>query len=65
MGRELRHVKVTFTVRRSEQLPAMDDGEPMYADDVAGEVQEVVQVALDAWYAERGRLLLACEPDAM
>lgn len=53
-----------FTVSKSEHLPEKN-GEPMYADDVAEEVRDVVGAALTAWYAERGHLMLECEPDAV
>jgi len=62
MSREIRTAIVAFTVHKSEHLP-LKNGEQMYADDVAEEVIDVVQQALDAWYAKRGNLLLACEPD--
>jgi hypothetical protein len=62
MSRELRTAIVAFTVHKPEHL-SLKNGEQMYADDVAEEVMDAVQQALTAWYAERGNLLLACEPD--
>jgi hypothetical protein len=52
---------VGFTVHSPDHLPEKD-GEQMYADDVAAELSDVVHAAVNAWYAERGHQLLACEP---
>lgn len=61
MSREQRGVIVSFTVLDPDHLP-LKGGERMYADDVVGEVQDVVQKAVATWYATRGHELLACEP---
>jgi hypothetical protein len=52
---------VGFTVHSVDNLPEKNS-EQMYADDVAAELSDVVQAAVNAWYAERGHQLLACEP---
>jgi hypothetical protein len=61
VSREQRHVEVTFTVNDPDHLPPKD-GQQLYADDVAGELYDAVQAAVDRWYEQRGRELLACEP---
>lgn len=61
MSKTVERIGVSMTVRTPEHLP-VKDGEQMYSDDVASEVRDVVQCALDSWYRERGRLLLVCEP---
>jgi len=53
---------VGFTANSPDHLP-VKDGEPMYADDVAEEISDIVQAALTAWYRQRGHQLLACEPN--
>lgn len=57
------HMQMTvgFTALDSDHLP-QKDGEQMYADDVAEEINSVVTAALDEWYRRRGHELLACEP---
>lgn len=62
MSKTLTGFKVSFTVRSSEHLPEKN-GEQMYADDVADEVRDIVRAAVNEWYEQRGRELLACEPD--
>jgi hypothetical protein len=62
MGREFRRLSVAFTVHKPERLPLLPDGEHMDADDVANEISGVIKEALTAWYATRGKDLLACEP---
>lgn len=57
MSKTYLQLGVGMTVLDSEDLP--DD---MDADDVANELRDVLQKAADAWYAERGHQLLACEP---
>ncbi|GGR51619.1 hypothetical protein [Streptomyces roseolus] len=61
MSRELRHIKIAFTVDDPEHLPT-NAGEQMYADDVSAELADVVEAAVTAWYENRGKELLACEP---
>jgi hypothetical protein len=61
VSRERRHVEVSFTVNDPDHLPPKG-GERMYADDVAEELRDVVQAAVDAWYQRRGRELLCSEP---
>ncbi|MFL5911258.1 MAG: hypothetical protein ACJ768_11880 [Gaiellaceae bacterium] len=61
MSRELRDLKVAFTVDRPEHLP-LKNGEPMYADDVVEEISDVIEAALGIWYQGRGRDLLSGEP---
>jgi hypothetical protein len=61
MSREWRHVEISFTVNDPERLPSKG-GEPMYADDVAEELRDVVQAAVDAWYRARGHELLSSKP---
>jgi len=61
MSKELRHIGIACTVHSPEHLPTKD-GEQMYADDVVEEMQDVIGAALDAWYQQRGRELLATEP---
>lgn len=61
MSKELRHIKIACTVHSSDNLPEKN-GEQMYADDVIEEMQDVIGVALDTWYQQRGRELLATEP---
>lgn len=61
MSKEMRNIGIGFTVHSSEHLPEKD-GEQMYADDVATEMIDVINAALDTWYAQRGKDLLACEP---
>ncbi|MCZ4509979.1 hypothetical protein O3Q52_17590 [Streptomyces sp. ActVer] len=62
MSKTLTGFNVSFTVHSSEHLPEKN-GEQMYADDVAEEVRDVVRAAVYEWYGQRGRDLLACEPD--
>jgi hypothetical protein len=62
MSKTLTGFNVSFTVHSVDHLPEKD-GEQMYADDVADEVRDVVQAAVNEWYERRGRELLACEPD--
>ena len=61
MSKEYRSISLGFTVLDCEDLPAKN-GVPMYADDVAEEISEVVKAAVWKWHQERGHLLLACEP---
>lgn len=63
MSKELRRIAISCTVHSWEHLPAKEDGEQMYADDVISELSDVVQAAVTAWYEQRGNQLLACEPD--
>lgn len=62
MSKTLTGFNVSFTVHSSEHLPEKN-GEQMYADDVADEVRGIVRAAVTEWYEQRGRELLACEPD--
>ncbi len=55
------NISVGLTALDPDHLPEKD-GEQMYSDDVAAEVSDVVSAALSAWYAQRGRWLLAGEP---
>lgn len=61
MSKTHMQVTVSFTALDSDHLPRKN-GEQMYADDVAEEINSVVTVALDEWHRQRGRELLACEP---
>lgn len=61
MSRERRSVEVSFVVSKPEHLPSQN-GEQMYADDVAQELREVIGTAVDAWYQNRGEELLEAEP---
>jgi hypothetical protein len=61
MSKTLTGFNVSFTVYSSEHLPEKN-GEQMYADDVADEVRAVVR-RRQRRYEQRGRELLACEPD--
>ncbi len=54
-------VSVSVTVHSPEHLP-VKGGEQMYSDDVIIEMRDVIQDAVDLWYACRGYSLLACEP---
>jgi hypothetical protein len=54
-------VRVAFTVNDPEHLPEKN-GEQMYSDDVADEIIAVITAAMEKWYVERGKDLLACEP---
>ncbi|MDX3516036.1 hypothetical protein PV755_45315 [Streptomyces caniscabiei] len=62
MSKTLTGFNVSFTVHSSEHLPEKN-GEQMYADDVTDEIRTVVQGAVAQWYEQRGKELLACEPD--
>jgi hypothetical protein len=61
MSHELRHVEVTVTVLDCEHLPEKNS-QQMYADDVMGEIRDVIAGALTGWYEQRGHDLLAHEP---
>lgn len=61
MSKELRRIEIAFTVNSYELLPPKD-GEQMYADDVVSELRDVIAEAVNTWYGERGKGLLACEP---
>lgn len=61
MSGEYRHIEIMLSVPGPDHLP-LKDGEQMYADDVVSELRDVVSAAVDAWYEERGKELLRCEP---
>ncbi|MGW0821821.1 hypothetical protein [Streptomyces sp. NPDC002845] len=61
MSKEARHIEIACTVHSPDNLP-LKDGEQMYADDVIGEMQDVVSAALTEWYQQRGHQLLTHEP---
>lgn len=57
MSKTYRQFVVSLTTYSEEHLPDdMDD------DAVTGELRDVVQEAVERWYAERGHDLVVCEP---
>jgi len=61
VSKELRDIKVAFTVHSPDNLP-LKDGEQMYADDVEVGLRDAVQAAVTAWHAQRGHELVTHEP---
>lgn len=61
MSKEQRDVKVLFTVHSPDNLP-LKDGQQMYADDVEGELRDIVQAAVTEWYQQRGNQLVTYDP---
>ncbi|WP_433235464.1 hypothetical protein ACQPYK_25385 [Streptosporangium sp. CA-135522] len=57
MSATLTRWSLAATVNDSDHLP-----EDVSYDDVTAEIHDVVATALTAWYEQRGRRLLACEP---
>lgn len=57
VSKYFRQFGIGMTVYDSSRLP---DG--LDEDKVVDELREVVQKAVDKWYAERGHEFLACEP---
>lgn len=57
MSKTFRQFGVGVTVLDYEDLPG-----DMNDDDIVNEMCDVVQKAIDEWYASRGHEFLACEP---